>query len=258
MIKSADARIAEPRFGRKSDLDYCILHSLNAHGQAMGSGSLHYLFRKQGNNLSAPTIGRWLRDLDNRGLVTKVSVEGRTLTPAGLKLLKKLEHERRLESSGETVLKLLKRNGKKDIVDQLTARRVIEGETCALAAVNATTTDLIRLEELLEQQRESVAKGHMGVHQDTDFHDSIAEASGNSVLAAMVVMLRSHERLNHIITAIRTHVGTRPVVDHETIVRRLNDRNPDVARAAMEQHINRLIVDVDHYWEQVFPAPDSH
>ena len=233
-------------------LDYAILESLNSHGEPMGSGTLHYALRKQGSTPSVPTIGRKLRDLEQRGLVAKVSVEGRILTTAGQKMLKTLQQERQRELSGERLLKLLRRTGRKDIIDQLNSRRLIEGEACALAAEHATPEQIMRLEELVREAREMVSLGEMGVKQDTDFHDLIAEASGNSVLAAIVAILRSQAWLNSIIAAIRARVGTRLVVDHDDVIRAIRERNPGQARQAMENHMTRLISDVDHYWEQVF------
>jgi len=235
-----------------SELDFAILESLHSHGQPVGSGTLHYALSKRGDKLSAPTIGRKLRDLEQRGLVAKVSVEGRVLTAAGQKLLRKLTVERQLESSGETLLKLLKRSGRKDIIDQLVARRVIETETAALAAVNATAQQIKVLEKFIEPGYDLVGHGETGVKADVDFHDTIAEASGNSVLAAMVILLRSQIWLNQIIAAIRAKVGGRLAVDHEEIISAIKGRKPDLARKAMEQHLNKLISDVDRYWEQVF------
>ena len=233
-------------------LDYAILESLNTHGEPMGSGTLHYALRKQGSTPSVPTIGRKLRDLEQRGLVAKVSVEGRILTPAGQKMLKTLQQERQRELSGERLLKLLRRTSRKDIIDQLNSRRLIEGEACALAAEHATPEQVMRLEALVREAREMLTLGEMGVKQDTDFHDLIAEASGNSVLAAIVTILRSQAWLNSIIAAIRAKVGTRLVVDHDDVIRAIREKNPAQARLAMENHMTRLISDVDHYWEQVF------
>src|SRR5215831_20500188 len=145
-----------------SELDFAILQTLQKHGQPVGSGTLHYVLRKRGDNLSAPTIGRKLRDLEHRGLVSKVSVEGRILTGAGQKLLRQLEQERRLEISGDKLLKLLKRSSRKDITDQLTARRVIESETAALAARNATAQQIQALEHLIAQGYYLVEHGDTG------------------------------------------------------------------------------------------------
>jgi len=235
-----------------SNLDYAILNALHRHGQPLGSGTLHYTLREQGGNLSAPTLGRRLRDLEQRGLVKKVSVEGRVLTAEGQRLLRGLEQNRRLEISGEKVLTLLKRTGKKDIVDQLIARRAVEVETCALAAQNARPADIKHLQKLMQRQRDSVQHGGMGVKEDVDFHDAIAEASGNSVLAAMVSMLRSPAWLNHVVTAIRARFGTRLVIDHEQITRSIKARDSEAAGKAMQQHLDNIIADVDRYWEQEF------
>ncbi len=240
-----------------SELDFAILQTLQKHGQPVGSGTLHYVLRKRGDNLSAPTIGRKLRDLEQRGLVTKVSVEGRVLTSAGRKLLHQLEQDRSLESSGDKLLKVLKRGGRNDIIDQLSARRIIESETAALAASNASAQQIRALEELVAQGHDQVEHGDMGIQADTDFHDKIAEASGNSILAALVIMLRSQAWLNQVIAAIRAKVGGRLVVDHDEIVNAIRSRKPDQARKAMEHHLSKLIADVDRYWEQVFPNRES-
>lgn len=214
--------------------------------------------QKRGDNLSAPTIGRKLRDLEHRGLVTKVSVEGRVLTSAGRKLLHRLEQQHSLESSGDNLLKALKRGGRQDIINQLAARRVIESETAALAATNATPQQIHALEKLIAQGYDMVEHGNTGIQADTDFHDTIAEASGNNVLAALVIMLRSQVWLSQVIAAMRTKVGGRLVVDHEAIVNAIKARKPELARKAMEHHLSKLIADVDRYWEQVFANRDSH
>jgi GntR family transcriptional repressor for pyruvate dehydrogenase complex len=236
-----------------SRLAYWILTSLKSDGQPLGAGSLSYLLRKSGSNLSAPTIGRKLRDLEERGLLEKVGVDGRILTGEGQQVLVRLEREYRIETSGEKFLELLKRNSRKDIIDQLVARRTIEGETASLAATAISTKGIAHLEAIIEQQRELVSTGEPGIDEDLKFHVGIGEGSGNSVLAAMVRLLRSDGWINHVIVAIRAKVGTRFVVDHEEILKAIRSRRPNQAREAMESHIHRLISDVDRYWEQVFP-----
>ena len=186
-----------------------------------------------------------------------MSVEGRVLTPAGQNLLHRLEQERTLESSGGKLLTALRRGGRKDIIDQLTARRIIESETAALAATHATPEQIRTLETLIAEGYDLVGQGDTGIKADTDFHDTIAHASGNGILAAMVIMLRSQVWLSQVIAAIRAKVGGRLVVDHEEIVSGIKQRNPDLARRAMERHLDKLILDVDRYWEQVFSDRES-
>jgi GntR family transcriptional repressor for pyruvate dehydrogenase complex len=109
----------------------------------------------------------------------------------------------------------------------------------------------------LELEYESVEHGETGSKADVDFHDTIAEGCGNSILSALVIMLRSQVWLNQVIAAIRTKVGGRLVVDHEAILNAIKTRKPELARKAMEQHLDKLISDVDRYWEQVFPQRDK-
>lgn len=239
------------------DLEYFILRSLGESEQPVGSGSLYYLLQERGDKISAPTIGRRLRDLEQRGLVEKVSVEGRTLTSSGTALLRRIEHDRRIEDSAQGFLSLLKQDSRKDILDQLMARRVIEGETAALAASSASKETIATLDDLIGRQRQRVMEGEMAVDEDTGFHETIAAASGNNVLAGMVHLLRSQKQLTYVVTAIRAKVHTRFVVDHEEILLAIKARKATSARQAMEQHISKLISDVEHYWEQVFPRRRS-
>jgi len=235
------------------DIEYFILRFLDESKEPVGSGSLFYVLQERGEKISAPTIGRRLRDLEHRGLVRKVSVEGRKLTTSGSALLKKLEHDHFVEDSTHGFLTLLKQDSRKAILDQLMARRVIEGETAALAASGASDKTILQLEDLIERQRQRVLEGEMAVDEDIGFHETIAAASGNNVLASMVHLLRSQKQLAYLVTAIRAKVHTRFVVDHEEILVALKSRESALARQAMETHISKLISDVERYWEQVFP-----
>lgn len=236
-----------------SQLTHWILDILRSDGQPLGAGSLGYLLQKRGSSISAPTIGRKLRDMEQQGLLQKIGVDGRILTAAGKNLLAQLDREHHIEASAQQFLKLLKRNSRKDIVDQLVARRTIEAETAGLAADRVSTAGIKKLEAIVEKQRAVVDSGESGVEEDIKFHTLIGELSENPILSAMVRLLRSEGWLNHVMVAIRSRVGTRFVVDHEEILKAIRARNASAARQAMEGHIDRLVADVDRYWDQVYP-----
>ena len=73
---------------KSQDLDYAILRTLQSNRQPMGSWSLYYLLREHGYDVSAPTIGRKLRELERLKLLGKSAVEGRIITPAGIRVLR--------------------------------------------------------------------------------------------------------------------------------------------------------------------------
>jgi DNA-binding FadR family transcriptional regulator len=233
-------------------LEYDILQTISAHGRPVGSWTVHFVLRERGYTVSAPTIGRRLRDLEKRGMLSPATIEGRSLTPAGEELLKRTDEEHLIQMSTGKLLLSLERNSRKDLIDQLIVRRAIEGESAALAAQNVSSRTLVSLGRIIEDQRLAIRRGEMGVNEDVRFHETLAQASGNSVLASIVHLLRSHPRFNHLINAIRTKVGGQRIIDHEEILSAITRRDASLARRAMERHITKLIDDVEQYWEQVF------
>lgn len=233
-------------------LDYAILRTLQqSNGQPMGSWSLYYLLREHGHNVSAPTIGRKLRDLERLSLVGKSTVEGRVITPAGIRLLRRAAQDEQSRARTDKLLKAFDGRTRKDILDQLTVRRIIEVESAGLAALHASRASIAKLEKIVRKQKESIKKGRMGLGEDIGFHEALAKASGNKIIAPTVHLLRSQDWMNYLVTVIRTKVGTRLAVDHEKIISALKTRNPSLARKAMEQHLNQLMADVDRYWNSV-------
>jgi GntR family L-lactate dehydrogenase operon transcriptional regulator len=216
----------------------------------IGQGNLSLLLRKEGLSVSVPTIGRRLQEMEFEGLLQKASVDGRVITDRGRETLKSWEAENRLRRSGDALVDLLKRADKKHIVDLLSARRVIEGETAALAALHASPESIRRMEELLGEQARRVAAGELGIPQDVMLHREIARASNNPVLYSVVSLLRNHERYDFIIASMRTTVGTQLVEDHRSILDGIREHDPEKARAAMDEHLRKLIDDIDRYWRR--------
>ncbi|MDP2859100.1 MAG: FCD domain-containing protein [Bacillota bacterium] len=236
------------------NLDRAVLHSIASREAPVGQGAIGLELRSQGFTPSVPTIGRRLQVLEYDGLVRKVGVQGRVLTETGRLALEQLDAEAVFRDSGTELLKTLVRGDKQHLQDLLAARFVLEGETAALAARRATPKTMRRLEALLKEQAESIARGEQGVEWDVAFHHEIAQASGNAVLCSLVVLLRKHHRYNLAVTSMRTAVGSRLVVDHAAIVDAIRAKNPEAARTAMTHHISLLAQDLDRYWNLISRA----
>ena len=232
---------------KSQDLDYAILRTLQSSRQPMGSWSLYYLLREHGHDVSAPTIGRKLRELERLKLLGKSAVEGRIITAAGMRLLRKAAQDEQIRARADRLLKALDGRTQKDIIDQLTVRRIIEVESAGLAALHASRGSIAKLEEIVRKQKDAIKKGRLGVGQDVGFHEALAKASGNKIISTTVHLLRSQEWMNYVVTEIRTKVGTRLAVDHQKIISALKKRNSSLARKAMERHLNQLIADVERY-----------
>jgi GntR family transcriptional repressor for pyruvate dehydrogenase complex len=230
-------------------LDYSILRTIRSSRQPMGSWSIYYLLRERGVKVSAPTIGRRLRDLEHMKMLEKISVDGRVITPAGEKFLRRLSRDWEKRARANELLQVLDGKSQKDVLDQLTVRRIIEAESAGLAAVHAPKDLIPKLNTLIRKQKESIKRGELGIKEDVSFHETLAKASGNQVIFLTVRLLRSQEWMNYIVTAIRAKVGSSLVVDHGEIVVALKGRDATLARRAMERHIDRLVHDVEQYWK---------
>jgi GntR family transcriptional repressor for pyruvate dehydrogenase complex len=240
------------------DLTHAILQALHSNGHPMGSWSLYFLLRERGHDVSAPTIGRRLRDLEREQLVRKDTVDGRIITPKGIRMLGSATKDHRIRASSEEVLKLLKSNRHKDIFDLLAVRRIIEEESAYLAAMHASPGDIGRLEKSVRSQRHRIAAGDLGLEQDVDFHENLARASGNKFIAYCVHLLRSQDWMNYAVIAIRVKAGSGIVVDHEKIIAAVKDHDPSAARNAMRRHIRKMTVEVREFLKKpVRPASRS-
>lgn len=86
----------------------------------------------------------------------------------------------------DSFLSLRFKNDSANMLHALEVRRIIESESCVLAAQRATHEDLLEIERCLDQmERVHLAIGSAGA-EDWAFHTSIYRASGNPLLLQML------------------------------------------------------------------------
>jgi DNA-binding FadR family transcriptional regulator len=128
----------------------------------------------------------------------------------------------------------------------LEARRSIEGEACALAATRIDDAQLTELTDLVAEMRtENEHDVVLSEDADRRFHELIAAATQNSGMIAAVKMLwdaRTRSPQNRSMSTKVRASGVKPRIDeHTAIVKALRQRDPDAARAAMREHLTRVI-----------------
>ncbi len=132
----------------------------------------------------------------------------------------------------------------------LEARKLIEGETCALAAQRITDEQLQLLQQLLNEMAEENRRDEITEQADEMFHCHIAQAAGNSALTATVTWLWQLRNESEISTHFHQRIrkeGSRPILaDHQAILDALRARDSGAARAAMAGHLQRV---ADHLLE---------
>jgi DNA-binding FadR family transcriptional regulator len=139
--------------------------------------------------------------------------------------------------------------GAKDIgpFELLEARRAIEGEACALAALRIEDGQLDQLAALIEEMRADNRHNEILMSEEADrrFHELIAASTQNSAIIAAVQMLwdaRARSPQSHLLDDKGRASGLKPPIEeHTLILRALKRRDPDAARAAMHKHLTRVI-----------------
>lgn len=248
-------RLGAP-FTASQELEHAILHLLEQNRGPLGSGTLMELLQDLGYRGSEPTVGRFLRAIDRRGLTTRVSNRGRDLTDDGRQRLHKLcEEDAQLHYERE-FMRTIRTDTIEDIVNVLVARRALERETARLAAENATPEEIATLERAIGEQREVLAAGGAAIdahlaEADVHFHSLLAESGHNPVLAAAVQLIRRDKHLGILLNAMLRRTSHKWVVGHEQIVDAVKRRAPDAAESAMLDHINNVLMDVRRYRGQL-------
>ncbi len=75
-------------------------------------------------------------------------------------------------------------------------RHLLEPAIAALAAQRATTEEVERMRQILEDQRRQIKVGETGVESDTAFHFALASATHNSALVKVVSAVEDIQQLS--------------------------------------------------------------
>ncbi|WP_420346728.1 FadR/GntR family transcriptional regulator [Pelagibius sp.] len=132
--------------------------------------------------------------------------------------------------------------------DLISARRIIEGETAAMAATMAGAAELAGLEEAIAKMERDIEAGTQVISNQEDgdllFHMRLAAATRNSVMESIVQQLWEGMR-RPMFAAISDRAqlprnAKRAAGEHRVILEQVRARDPEGARRAMQDHLDRV------------------
>nr|WP_301334617.1 FadR/GntR family transcriptional regulator [Variovorax dokdonensis] len=128
-------------------------------------------------------------------------------------------------------------------LELIRARRVIEGETAAIAAAQRKARDVAAMTSAIETMRELADRGVMPLEGDRAFHLAIVAACGNVVLTETVINYWD-SRNGPIFTRLGGYFETvqswrRAIAEHEAIRDAIEARDVPGARLAMHEHMDK-------------------
>jgi len=233
-----------------AEQEYFVLHLLSLSEEPIGAGSIREELSRSGLGMSEASVGRFLRELDSRGFTTRVGFQGRVMTPKGEERLGELLSEREKTVSTGAFLEAVKSREKEMLLEILVARRAIEREMAALAALSRTRGDIASLRRILDRQNALLARSEPMASTDPEFHEEIARISGNKVLRSAVEIIRRSGEGASFFEYVRTKVGSAVGADHEAVFEAISAGDPEAAASAMTLHIDNIIRDVSTYWKE--------
>jgi GntR family transcriptional regulator, transcriptional repressor for pyruvate dehydrogenase complex len=121
------------------------------------------------------------------------------------------------------------------------ARAALEGSVIVIACAHVTPVWLGQLRATIDAMRAQVKAGRSPLEYDRAFHLCVAEMSGNSVMLRLVTELFD-ERHSPISSRLSGHSETIhtwgvALLEHETIYRAIEERDPLAAQSAIRMHL---------------------
>ncbi|MBU2407662.1 MAG: FadR family transcriptional regulator, partial [Gammaproteobacteria bacterium] len=128
-------------------------------------------------------------------------------------------------------------------LELIRARRVVEGETAALAATLGKRKDVQALSRAIDTMRELADRNVMPLEGDRAFHLAVVDACGNAVLSETVQGFWDSRR-GPIFTRLGGYFETvkswrSAIEEHEAVRDAIAARDADGARRAMHDHMDK-------------------
>jgi GntR family transcriptional regulator, transcriptional repressor for pyruvate dehydrogenase complex len=134
------------------------------------------------------------------------------------------------------------------------ARIVLEANVAALAAERATDEHIAELAEEVAEMYAALDDPQEYLIHDVRFHRTIARASGNPILGALMETITANLYDNRRQTAGHSQSRKESAEMHREIFRAIRSRNPIQARRTMEQHLNEARMAEDRE-QELNPTP---
>lgn len=135
---------------------------------------------------------------------------------------------------------------RKEIVDPIEVRQLIEPQIASLAAERASEQDIEELENLIAEHRKLLqTREFLTPEEDEEFHCKIALATGNSILPKIITTTFTHVDKSRFVSLSNKKSPKLSLEGHQKIVNAIRMRDPEGAFEAMLQHledIRKLII----------------
>lgn len=130
---------------------------------------------------------------------------------------------------------------KEELVNELLDfRKMLEPPLAARAATHASAEEISEMEDILDRQDKKQRKSESTIAEDSEFHYSIAMASGNSVVLKVLDILMDLLRETRERSLQIEGRPQKSLAGHRRILSAIKRRDAEAAKAAMRRHIEDI------------------
>jgi len=129
----------------------------------------------------------------------------------------------------------------RDFKSLVETRVILETNIAQLAALNRTDKDIVEIENTLKAHKIKIAGEEDAVEEDLLFHLKIAEASKNSVLNSLMLIITpdimQYFKKHDVCGEGRAELA---IEQHEQLLHHIVDKNPDKAGEIIKEHLKEI------------------
>jgi len=147
------------------------------------------------------------------------------------------------EVSSETLVNPLSQviSHRRQLVGELLDfRMMLEPPLAARAATHASPEEMAEMDEILHRQEEKLSAGELAIEEDSEFHYTIAMASGNSVVLKVLDVIMDMLRETRARSLQREGRPQKSLAGHRRILIAIKRHDPLAADGAMRQHLQDI------------------
>jgi DNA-binding FadR family transcriptional regulator len=163
-------------------------------------------------------------------------------------------------NEGESVL-LSENKAEWGPLELIRARRVVEGETAAIAALQAKRKDIDAMGQALRMMQTEAAAGILPLDGDRAFHTAIVQASGNEVLIDTVQSFWDSRRgpiFERLVGYFETMQSWQAAIaEHSAILEAIQNHDAAAARTAMHAHMDKSHARFSASWRKATVLPEK-
>ncbi len=146
-------------------------------------------------------------------------------------------------------------------LELIRARRVVEGETAAIAALQAKRKDIDAMGKALCMMQTEAAAGVLPLDGDRAFHSAIVQASGNEVLIDTVQSFWDSRRgpiFERLVGYFETLQSWQAAIaEHSAILEAIQAHDAAAARTAMHAHMDKSHARFSASWRKATVLPEK-